>query len=159
MTIKHTTILQALPERVWQEVLSPKLLQFVAKPFLHFVPLKPSVFPTQWENAAYLTSLRAFGILPLGTQWIVTSIERMDTALGQQSYTLRDNGHSPMISTWDHWIFVEEMPDGSTRYTDRVEVRAGVLTPFIAAFAWIFYRHRQRRWRELVRKNFQYPTT
>jgi hypothetical protein len=41
-------------------------------------------------------------------------------------------------------------------YRDRVEVRAGVLTPFIWVFAQIFYRHRQRRWRRLAANGFDY---
>jgi hypothetical protein len=39
---------------------------------------------------------------------------------------------------------------------DTVEVRAGVLTPFIWLFAQLFYRHRQRRWRALVARRFAY---
>lgn len=82
MTIKHTTILQALPERVWQEVLTPKLLQFVAAPLVHFIPLQPPSFPEHWGNGRYLTEVRIFGWLPFGTQWIVTSIEREDSERG-----------------------------------------------------------------------------
>lgn len=35
-------------------------------------------------------------------------------------------------------------------YRDRVEVRAGPLTPFEWLFAHHLYWHRQRRWKELV---------
>jgi hypothetical protein len=41
-------------------------------------------------------------------------------------------------------------PNGGTHYSDEVEVSAGALTPFIWAFAQIFYWHRQRRWRGLA---------
>ncbi|MBD1207875.1 MAG: hypothetical protein H9535_05580 [Ignavibacteria bacterium] len=156
MTIKLTTVLHALPERVWHEVLTPKLLQFVAAPLVHFIPLQPPSFPENWGNGRYLAEVRIFGWLPFGTQWIVTSIESEDNEQGRQVYTLRDNGHSHLISTWDHWIFIEELPNGFTRYTDRIEVRAGILTPFIGIFAWIFYWHRQRRWRLFVKRGFQY---
>lgn len=156
MTIRHTTTLRATPERIWQEVLTPKLLAFVAKPLIHFVPDTPPAFPQHWGNNKHLVKLRVFGFLPFGTQWIVTSIEREDTQRGQQAYTLRDNGYSDMITKWDHWIFIEELPDGFTRYTDQIEVQAGILTPCIGIFAWIFYWHRQRRWRSLVKQNFKY---
>ncbi len=64
---------------------------------------------------------------------------------------LRDDGYSALISKWDHWITVAPDKDGGTRYSDEVEVSAGALTPFIWAFAQIFYWHRQRRWRGLAK--------
>jgi len=39
---------------------------------------------------------------------------------------------------------------GSVEYSDEIEIRAGLLTPVIWAFAHGFYRHRQRRWRVLL---------
>lgn len=67
---------------------------------------------------------------------------------------LRDNGHSVLISKWDHWVTVTPGPNGGTNYSDEVEVSAGALTPFIWAFAQIFYWHRQRRWRGLAKSLF-----
>ena len=70
-------------------------------------------------------------------------------------WSIRDNGHGAMIKTWDHMI--EVAPDGDgTRFTDRVTVDAGWLTPFVALFARVFYRHRQRRWRRLIANGFDY---
>jgi len=65
---------------------------------------------------------------------------------------LRDNGYSALITTWDHWITVEPDGERGTRYRDEVEVKAGLLTPFVWLFAQVFYRHRQRRWRALARR-------
>jgi len=91
----------------------------------------------------------AFGLFPIGEQTIGIEYPLED---GRRRI-LRDNGHGALIKQWDHWIFVE--PDGEgTRYTDRVDVDAGLLTPFVSAFARIFYRHRQRRWRRLVQTDF-----
>ena len=67
---------------------------------------------------------------------------------------LRDNGYSPIIKRWDHWIEIEDV-GGKTRYTDRVHIDAGLLTAPVAAFARVFYAHRQRRWRKLVRLGFR----
>ncbi|MEM6585274.1 MAG: hypothetical protein AAF692_05925 [Pseudomonadota bacterium] len=44
-------------------------------------------------------------------------------------------------------------PD-TTRYTDRVTIKAGALTSVIAAFARLFYAHRQERWRALAKDGF-----
>jgi len=67
---------------------------------------------------------------------------------------LRDNGSGRLVPIWDHWIFLEDIGAGRTRYTDRVDVEAGVLTPMIWLFACLFYAHRQRRWHRLIRANF-----
>ncbi len=55
---------------------------------------------------------------------------------------------------WDHWIFVAA-EGGGTRYTDRVNVEAGLLTPFIWRFARVFYGHRQRRLRAFAADGFR----
>jgi transglutaminase-like putative cysteine protease len=53
-------------------------------------------------------------------------------------------------------IRVEPEAGDGTRYTDTVEVRAGPLTVIVWMFAQAFYRHRQRRWRSLVRHGFRF---
>lgn len=67
---------------------------------------------------------------------------------------IRDNGFGPLISRWDHWIAIATGEDGTTRYVDRVDIEAGALTGLVAAFARVFYAHRQRRWRALARTGF-----
>lgn len=72
---------------------------------------------------------------------------------------LRDDGRGTLATKWDHLITIQASEQGS--YTDRVEVRAGVLTPFVWLFSWFFYRHRQRRWQRLIANGFAYgePTS
>lgn len=95
--------------------------------------------------------LRLLGVLPLGAHWIVISFP------AGEEFELYDRGHGRLARTWNHRITVQALPDGRTRYTDRVDVRAGPLTPLIWLFAQVFYRHRQCRWRHLVRRHFRYP--
>ena len=136
------------PEVVWEQVRRPALLQFVASPILSFVP-KGGDFPDQWEQREYIAGLRAFGVLPVGEQ--VIGIEyQPEQASG---YRLRDNGRGGAISKWDHMMVVEPEGDG-TRYTDRVDIEASVLTPIATAFARFFYTHRQKRWQELIAQDF-----
>jgi hypothetical protein len=92
-----------------------------------------------------------FGVIPIG--WQTIGIELPGAPTGE--YRLRDNGHGPLIERWDHMI--EIAPEGEgTRYTDRVHIEAGLLTPLVAAFARAFYAHRQRRWQRLVARAFRY---
>ena len=144
--VELSTVLDAPPERVWEEVNRPALLRFVAHPFVWFDPLDPPAFPERWEEREYRVRVRQLGVIPLG--WQVIRIER-PAPVGGTRY-LRDNGRGALARRWDHLITVAPAGPGRTRYTDRVEIEAGPLTPFVWAYARAFYAHRQRRWRALV---------
>ena len=149
MEVDISAYLSCNPRDVILHVKSSRLLLHVAKPFISFVPIAPSQLPDEWAEGTYWVSLNLFGIIPFGKQAIVISYP------SSAPFTLRDNGHSALIHKWDHVITVE--PSGSgTLYRDRIIINAGILTPFIWLFAQLFYRHRQRRWRQLVERGFSY---
>jgi ligand-binding SRPBCC domain-containing protein len=149
MNVSLSTRIATPPNEVWQRVQTPELMMHIAAPLVRFELLEPSQASDFGASDRFLVKLTLFGFLPFGTQWIVPTVHVDDTAPWPKR--LRDNGHSALIRTWDHWITVEPDDDGGTRYRDEVEVKAGLLTPFIWAFAHIFYRHRQRRWRALAK--------
>lgn len=150
MIVDISTILKCSIDEAVTHVKTPRLLEFVAAPLVRFVPVTPPVFPDVWSVGEYSVALRLFGIVPVGKQAIVISMPPTETG-----FTVRDAGHGALINTWDHLITIT--PHGSgCHYRDRVEVRAGVLTPFVWLFAQLFYRHRQRRWRALVARHFDY---
>ena len=151
--ITISSCLEAPLDRVWIEVQKPKLLLYVARPLIAFRPVAPSSFPERWEVRDYVVSMAWHDIVPLGRQTIRISYPNAPDGSKQ----MRDNGRSPMLRRWDHLITLE--PEGSgTRYTDRVEIEAGVVTPPIASFAESFFAHRHRRWRKLVEAGFNYET-
>jgi ligand-binding SRPBCC domain-containing protein len=149
MVVEVSTRLECRPDEAERHVRTTRLLRHIAAPLIRFVPEEelPAEIPNE---GTFRVRMYLFGVLPLGWQAIVVSFP--EHAAG---FCLRDNGYSPMISRWDHVITIEPEGDG-TRYRDRVAIEAGVLTPLIWLFAQVFYRHRQRRWRELVRRNFRY---
>ncbi|WP_234031888.1 DUF3703 domain-containing protein [Porphyrobacter sp. SLTP] len=148
MKVSRSTHIALKPETVWAEVQKAGLLQHIAWPLVRFIPVDDAAFESFRPGGRCEVKLRLFGIIPFGTQWIVTSMHDADGT--DWPKRLRDNGHSALISRWDHWITVMPEPNGGTHYSDEVEVSAGALTPFIWAFAQIFYWHRQRRWRGLA---------
>jgi hypothetical protein len=150
--VSTACVIPASPERVWQEIGTTRLLQYVCAPMQYFVPIEPAVLPERWHEGRYKVGLRAFGFLPVGTQSIVVSEIPTDANVRR----LRDNGYGDLAKRWDHLITVAPRADGQTDYRDDIEVEAGVLTPFIWAYAWIFYHHRQRRWRRLALNGFNY---
>jgi hypothetical protein len=150
MIVDISMILECGIDEAVPHVKTPRLLEFVAAPLIRFVPVNPPVFPEVWSVGEYSVALRLFGVVPFGKQAIVISMPSTETG-----FTVHDAGHSALINTWDHLITIT--PHGSgCHYRDRVEVRAGVLTPFVWLFAQMFCRHRQRRWWVLVARNFAY---
>ena len=149
MKISKSTNIALSPEDVWREVQTPKLLHHIAWPLIQFHFVDPATLTNFNNRERFKVSLKLLGIVPLGEQWIVPSIheERPES----WPKRLRDNGYSKLVKTWDHWITVMPDDNSDTRYVDDVEVQAGIFTPVVWAFAWVFYRHRQRRWRGLAR--------
>ena len=127
------------------------LLDHVAAPLIRFVPRKQTPFPKEWEQQEYRAWMFLFGVIPLGWQAIVISFPDMPG----KAHVLRDQGYGPMMERWDHWIEVEPAEGGpGTRYTDRVTVEAGLLTPIVAFLGRVFFKHRQRRLRALAASGF-----
>ena len=151
MLIERSIFLPCPVSRCVAEVMTPRLLSYVASPMVSFVPLNPTEWPQQWEEKKYLVGMRLFGFIPLGSQTVNISVPSQ----GSQHLELRDNGYSGFIPKWDHLITIKGV-EGGTLYTDRVEVQARLFTPFVWVFAWLFYRHRQRRWQKLVAGGFSY---
>jgi hypothetical protein len=152
MKVSVATVIPAPIDRVWDEIGTTRLLRYVCAPMQYFRPIDPPSFPERWREGRYKVALRAFGFIPVGTQWVITSFPES----GGDVREIRDNGYGDLAKRWDHWISLSPSKDGHTDYRDEIDVEAGLLTPFIWAYAWIFYRHRQRRWRRLARNGFDY---
>ncbi|WP_252258305.1 hypothetical protein [Erythrobacter aurantius] len=128
----------------------------MAAPLIAFDPIDPVTMPAHWGDGRYLVRMRFLGLIPIGRQQIATSTPQPeDQARGV--FRLRDNATGDIAKVWDHFIVIEARTDGRTAYRDEVEVKAGVLTLGVWLFAHWFYRHRQARWRRLVRRGFRYP--
>ena len=132
------------------EVRKPRLLEHVASPLVHFEPIDPPAFPQVWSEGTYWVRLRILGFIPFGKQAVRVSFPPVD-----QGFAVRDNGYSALIKAWDHLITIRPSATGCS-YEDHVRVSAGILTPIVWLFAVVFYRHRQRRWRELAQSSFNY---
>jgi hypothetical protein len=111
MKTSVSTLLDAKPERVWEEVQRPELLEYVAAPLVVFEPVDPASFPKRWGDGEYRVAMLLFGVIPLGEQTIRTSKPRVDDTDGEQFYQLRDDGTGQLVPVWDHLISIRETPD------------------------------------------------
>jgi hypothetical protein len=152
MRFVRCTELDCLPADAISHVRSPRLLEYVAAPWLRFEPVDPPKLPDEWEPGRYRVRMRLFGAIPLGTQWIgIRAVEQRGNRL-----LVHDQGSSPRVRVWDHRIEITPSAGGGTRYCDRVRIEAGWRTPFVGLFARLLFAHRHRRWRRLVRSKFDY---
>lgn len=149
-TVEISTTLACTPDEAFARVQTTALMCHIAAPLLRFVPQRQTLFPAVWAPGEYRVWLWLFSVLPLGWQAIVISAP---PAKGDTRF-LRDDGYGPLIRRWNHLIMIAPNGEGTTHYTDRVIIEAGLLTPLVAGFARAFFAHRQRRWRALARTGF-----
>jgi len=146
MIVQKTSLFPASRETVFRKLQQLETLQTIAKPYATFEPIGETL--TSWavgSTSAY--RFRLFGAIPYGTHTIY--ILRFDP----DGISSREgNEHVPV---WNHEIRLVETDESHTRYTDRVEIRAGWKTPFIWLWANAFYAHRQRKWIRLLEQENQ----
>lgn len=117
---------------------------YITQGFLGFSGSKkwPAVFHS---GLVISTRLFFFHVLP-GWRHVLRII-RLDAG----KHELYSNESGGPIKTWNHLIRIEPVAYSRCRYLDRVEINAGILTPFIWGYAHVFYRYRQFRWTRLIR--------
>lgn len=152
MRIRLSTTLNAAPEWVAAQLQTTALFRHITAPILHFSPAGGAAWPAHWTLGEMVLHMRLWGALPLGRQTVRISVQAPAQAGAWP--ILRDDGEGTLTRQWDHRIILQPLPGGQTLYTDDVEVAARYLhwlmTPVSAAFAQLFFRHRQRRLRRWV---------
>jgi len=150
-----TSTLPCPAERLSAELGRPALFLHVTARLLVFQPVDPPTAAEVWTPGVYRFRLLVGGRVPLGEHTVdARQVGVADPGVVAPQQVWHDAGYSALIKSWDHKIILE--PGGSTRYTDQVEIYAGLLTVPAWLFAHLFYRHRQRRLAEVVVADFDY---
>ena len=143
LTLTRTTDLDAPAAAVWDAVCTPVAFRTVTRGLLRYPPVTHRV--EAWQEGETVSGrLWLFGVLPFGRHTI--RVARIDA----HARTLTSDEHGGLIRSWVHDIVLEPLDEHRTRYTDRVTIDAGWATLPVTAFAWLFYRIRQARWRRLA---------
>lgn len=146
MLARISTRLPCSARELWQKIMEPRSLQFVAAPILSFTPTEAGALDREWEvGRAYPLKLHFLKFIPLGSHTI--QLVRMD----KETNTLVSHESGRLARVWNHSIFFQDTAAGTVSYTDEIDIRAGLLTPAIWLFAQLFYRYRQRRWKVMLR--------
>jgi ligand-binding SRPBCC domain-containing protein len=137
-----TTTLDAPAEQVWAAVQSPSTLSFVSHGVLRFALDHRGAPWTEGETVT--VRLFLFGVLPLWRHHLTVA------EVDHERMQLRSEESGGPVSTWRHRIKVRPLDGDRCRYTDEIDIDAGILTAPVRAFAHLFYRVRQQRWRVLA---------
>jgi hypothetical protein len=144
MTVRLTSELPAPAERVWGLLLRRNTFLYITQRMMSYSDTD------RWPETLFspgivlTTRVRLFGLGPPSHHEVrVVRVDETERVIETQ-----ENGR--LVGTWNHQMHVEVLSDAESRYTDRVELRAGLLTPVAWLFAYMFYRGRQRRWLKLL---------
>ncbi|MBI5668265.1 MAG: hypothetical protein HZC41_09685 [Chloroflexi bacterium] len=150
MRVTIQTSLAAAPARVWEAVKQVDTLLYITRGLLGFNPTASNTTPfhgARWHTGDTVEArLWLFNRIPLWTHTL--RIVRIDEA----AWEIESRERGGVVTQWNHLIRVEHLPDGRARYTDQLDIDAGVLTIGVVLFAHLFYRYRQMRWHKLVRQ-------
>ncbi len=135
-------------DMAWAEVQTLALLQHICWPLIRLKPAsEDEPIPHRWRQGETVRMRPlVFGFLPMGVRRLYW--EQVE----DQVRCMQTRESDPLIRRWDHRIAVDAIDASTCRYTDDVEVNAGVLTLPVWLFAQCFYRHRQRRWKSVARR-------
>jgi hypothetical protein len=150
MLASISTTFDCTVEQLWDEISRPASLRFVSAPLLHFEPLVPGELDSDWVvGKTYALRLSLFGFLPAGEHRIMLA------GIDREANLIESRESGTLSPVWNHTIRFHALANGKLHYSDEIEIQAGLLTGFIWAFAHLFYRHRQRRWKKLLRSKTQ----
>lgn len=144
LTLTRTVPLDAPAALVWDAVRTPQAFRTVTRGVLRFPAIAGRA--DEWREGEQVVGLTwLFGVVPFNRHHLTV------TRIDHERRTLTSDEHGGLIRSWVHDIVVEPLDEQRCRYTDRVVIDAGWATLPVTAYAWWFYRIRQRRWRRLAR--------
>jgi hypothetical protein len=145
MIARVSTVLDASPPAAWEAVKRLDTFRYVTRGVLGY--RAPDGTPDDLREGMVVRGrLYFFHVLPAWSHEI--RVVRVD----EDAREILTSENGGPVKNWGHLILVEPGPQpGRCRYTDEIDIRAGVLTPLVWAYAHVFYRYRQARWRRLAR--------
>jgi hypothetical protein len=138
--ITISSILNNSAEKIWNRLLDVETLIYICKPMAIFKPTAKEKH-LKWElNKEYMFKLFIYGFVPFGNHRII--LEKID----ETNKIITSKERNTIVKIWNHKITMENNEENKTKYTDEVEIYAGIFTLFVAVWGVLFYKHRQRKW-------------
>jgi hypothetical protein len=143
--VDRSVELEAAAELVWNAVKTPAAFRTVTRGLLR-LPVIANRDGEWREGETVIGWVFLFGFVPFSRHHLHIA------AIDNEHRVLRSQEHGGLVRQWNHEIEVEPISASHCRYTDRIEIDAGLFTPVVVAYARAFYALRQRRWRKLARE-------
>jgi hypothetical protein len=141
-----SSILNKPAEKIWSKLLDVETLIYICKPMATFKTTTKDK-NMKWElNKEYVFKLLIYGFIPFGNHRII--LEKIDGT----NKIIISKEHNKIVKIWNHIIKMENNGEDNIKYTDEVEIYAGIFTLFVAIWGIIFYKHRQRKWKKVAKE-------
>ena len=140
------TILPTDADRVWTAMQYPVTFLYVCRGLLSLPALAGRSAPLQVGERGS-GWLFAFHVLPAYRHTLEV------LSADPETRTIRTHEYGGVLTAWDHTLHVEPIDENSCRYSDSVDIDAGMLTPVVVRLARGIYRYRHRRWHRLVARH------
>ena len=143
LKIRISRILFNTSEKIWEKLINVETLIEICKPMARF-KLISKENEVKWETSKeYIFKLYIYGFIPFGKHKIF--LEKVDKG----NKIIQSKECNKIVSIWDHKIIMEQNGENTIEYTDEVDIYAGIITIFVALWAKMFYKHRQRKWEKI----------
>jgi hypothetical protein len=138
-------------ERAWALLHSPDAMRFAMAPVLEPAPVEDG-WPARWPEATPVALTTRMLHVPSGRM----TVELHDEVSGDVRI-VHDRGgpvSGPLaaLSSWRHRMAVSPLPDGRTRFRDRLDV-GGVAAPAMWPTLWALWQWRGHRLQVLARRS------
>ena len=144
MTVRARTELEASADHVWERLLQKKTFLYLIRGWLSIEQTQAWPDTLFVQGASFVMKIRLFDRGPVSSHEV--RVVRVDHSARE----IATDESSRLVSTWKHCMRVEALPGNRSRYTDSVDISAGLLTAGVWLFASLFYRARQRQWKRLL---------
>ncbi len=148
MIMREKKILPAKKDEVFELLKSFEILKEIAAPYMYFEPINNSENIIWKAGETFDFRVKFLNFIPSGIQ----KVKVIEFDKDSRIYTNEVNDSIPI---WNHQIILKDLGDGTTEYSNTVEVYAGWKTVFVYIWAKIFYRHRQRKLKSILSKKIK----
>ena len=130
---------------------NPDVFRAVSRPFLGFEALRPTEFPARYESGqSYVVAVKAFGLIPLGTQEINPKTSASGMTRVFQDHGRGLSGALAQVTRFQHTMTLRPSGVGPTVLEDELDFDAGLLTPFMGLGFRLFWWWRHRMMKRLA---------
>lgn len=142
MRVVRHSIFSASAGQVWEILQRPETLLYITRGMvsMEMVDIPDAIK----EGAVIRLKIKVLNIPP------AIDYEMRFVRIDPAAHVVLTQEHGGLVRHWSHRITVEQLSAGRCLYTDQIDIDAGFMTPLVGAFARVFYRIRQRRFRDLL---------